>query len=148
MFAYLKYLLKHKWFVYKFGRQRGVGLWQLLIHDWTKFLPVELFAYQRYFHVDKQSNKQQFLVAWNHHQKHNPHHWEYWVLLKGGGGLTALEMPKKYVLEMLADWDSAGYCLKGRVETLEWYEDNKDKIIFNPETRKLVEGLLYGTTQA
>ena len=107
MFAYLKYLLKHKWFVYKFGQQRGVGLWQL-----------------------------------------HPHHWEYWVLLKGAGGLTALEMPKKYVLEMLADWDSAGYCLKGRVETLEWYEDNKDKIIFNPETRKLVEGLLYGTSQA
>jgi hypothetical protein len=142
LLTYLKYILIHKYYVFVFGLQYNVPLWQLLIHDWTKFLPSELFAYQRYFYRDKQSNKEAFQVAWNHHQKRNPHHWQYWILLKETGETIPLEMPAKYVREMVADWTSAGFVQNGKIETWAWYYNNRRGIILHPNTRQLVEMLL------
>lgn len=159
---YLKYVLRHKRFVYQAGRKLGVGHWQLLIHDWTKFLPREYFAYVNYFYSSfpeydpndpykwltrgyygKTSIdiEQAFDYAWNRHQKSNKHHWQFWLLTRDEGETVALFMPEKYVREMLADWIGAGRAL-GKIDTKEWYTAHKDKIILHPESRELLESLL------
>ncbi len=74
---YIKYVLLHKYYVFRECLNYGL-VWQGLIHDWTKFLPSEWSPYVEYFYGD--GGKGAFDVAWNHHQKRNPHHWQYWLL--------------------------------------------------------------------
>jgi len=153
----LKYLLKHKWYVFRMGLKFRVWWHQLIIHDWTKLLPVEWFGYARFF-FGQQNNrgrsissvmkevdprvKEAFQRAWNHHQKHNPHHWQYWVVLKDGGHLEALEMPERFVREMLADWAGASLAIKGVDDTPNWYQANRGGMVMHKNTTKLVEELL------
>lgn len=47
---YLKYVLRHKWFVFVAGLRRGVPLWQLLVHDLSKFRPDEWRPYAEWFY--------------------------------------------------------------------------------------------------
>lgn len=47
---YLSYVVRHKWFVLRAGLVTGAPFWRLLIHDWSKFLPVEWFPYVEMFY--------------------------------------------------------------------------------------------------
>lgn len=97
---YLKYVVRHKWFVFLACLEYGL-IWRGIKHDWTKFLPSEWFAYVEYFYGQKVAHpkhktfqggdlvplmespehvKKAFDAAWNHHQKANSHHWQYWLL--------------------------------------------------------------------
>jgi hypothetical protein len=154
---YLKYVLRHKLYVFIEGRRLGLGIVQLLIHDWQKFAPVEWFPYVETFYggdsgprradggYDPNAQGDSFDRAWNHHQKHGPHHWQYWVLPLDDGGVKVLEMPKQYRVEMLADWRGAGRAIKGHgqekvpEETLKWYGANRDNMRLHPRTRAWVE---------
>jgi len=145
---YLKYVLKHKWYVIVFGLKLRVPLWNLLIHDWSKFTPTEWSAYVWSFYGPYEYKDrpkwlvEQFDRAWLHHQHYNPHHWQYWVLREDSGNIKCIKIPEKYVREMVADWHSAGYCITGRNNTIGWYNDNKDKIKLHEITRAFVEDLL------
>jgi hypothetical protein len=96
---YLKYVLRHKWFVFLYCLQYGL-VWRGIKHDWTKFLPSEWLPYVEYFHGKKEKTgrivsdanglhdemlppehvREHFDRAWNHHQKRNRHHWQDWLL--------------------------------------------------------------------
>lgn len=146
----LKYLwltIRHKWFVFLAGLKTKAPIWQLVIHDWSKFTPMEAPAYGRQF-FGAQDRPLEFSYAWNHHQKVNPHHWEYWVMISGHnrGGYpdgSALPMPEKYAREMVADWLGASRAYEGSwpvsLETWEWWQKNFSRLNLHPETRKLVE---------
>lgn len=67
----------------------------------------------------------------------NSHHWQYHVLKKNTEDVV-LEMPEKDRLEMISDWCGMTRTL-GQDSTLEWYNENKDKILLHPHTRLLVE---------
>lgn len=147
---YLKYVFRHKWFV--FVECCKVGLvWQGLVHDLSKFLPDEMIPYANYFYGgDKREGRfytpsqgtSEFNYAWLKHQHRNPHHWQYWVLQEDGGNKFPMEMPVKYIKEMVADWKGAGRA-QGFNDTLSWYVTNRDKMILGNETRTLVEWMLY-----
>ncbi len=98
---YLRYVLRHKYFVFVAGRKLDVPLHRLILHDWTKFLPREWFPYTEYFYGEKVAHPTKqiiadegftplmivppevadaFDVAWNYHQKRNDHHWQFWLL--------------------------------------------------------------------
>jgi hypothetical protein len=98
---YLKYVLKHKWFVFIECCKLGIPL-RGLLHDLSKLLPSEFMPYARYFYgknwyKNKDWNgdrrnyipfkytedgiKEAFDLAWLKHQKRNPHHWQYWLLV-------------------------------------------------------------------
>ncbi len=150
---YISYLLRHKWFVLVAGIQTGAPLWRLIIHDWSKFLPLEWLAYANFFYGPWRLSHEpdqklveglhdQFDVAWLHHQHLNPHHWQYWILREDSGLIRALEMPNHFVAEMVADWAGAGRTITGRWEVLEWYASNDHKIILHPETRLQVLEIL------
>lgn len=140
---YLKYLFRHKWYV-MLACFRYKLYWQGIKHDWSKFLPSELIPYATYFYASTAEEKDaaSFDAAWLKHQHRNAHHHQHWIL-RGDHGLTsALEMPKKYVYEMVADWVGAGQAITGKIDVKSWYNKNKHKIELHKESRKLVEKLL------
>lgn len=81
--AYLKYVLRHKWYVFLACFKLRVPLWIAIFHDWDKFLPDEWLAYARTFY--KPDGKKQYIEsaefarAWMLHQHRNKHHWQYWL---------------------------------------------------------------------
>lgn len=78
---YLRYVVRHKWFVFLEGRKLGLGSGQLIKHDWSKFLPSEWFPYVHFFYGKPgDSVTSAFDFAWLLHQKRNPHHWQWWCL--------------------------------------------------------------------
>jgi hypothetical protein len=155
---YLKYVLRHKYFVLIECLKYGL-IWQGIIHDWTKFCPSEWQPYVEYFYGDK--NKKDFDIAWNHHQKRHPHHWQYWLLREDNPradftmwwfGLQTkkeavlyhffniLPMPDRYRKEMIADWRGTVIAQgKTRESTGKWYLKNKENIFLHPDTEKWVE---------
>jgi hypothetical protein len=158
---YLKYVVRHKWFVLLAGLHIGPGHWwlwslwvfMLIFHDWDKFLPFSWKAYARTFYNKDGSKRYQefpeFAVAWNHHQKWNKHHWQYWLLTWDRGETECLPIPEIYIREMLSDWQGAGRVILGKSSnTLEWYGKNYLKIKLHDTTRKRVNELLTGYTGA
>lgn len=152
--SYLKYVLRHKWFVFIASWHCEVSLWRAIIHDWSKFLPCEWTPYVRSFYnangtkrewkTRTDADKEAFNRAWNHHQKANKHHWQYWLLTNDSDDPkhVALPMPEKYAREMVADWFGAGRAITGAWGAIDWYAKNKGKIILHEQTRNQVEALL------
>lgn len=145
---YLGYLVRHKWFVFRAGLWTGAPVWRLLIHDWSKFLPVEWGAYAWSFYGPwKYKERPEWLVAsfdraWLHHQHRNAHHWQHWVLQEDRGKVTPLPMPEKLIREMVADWMGAGRAITGQWDVEDWYRRNAPRIRLHPETRIRVHELL------
>jgi hypothetical protein len=140
--AYLKYVLRHKWFVFLACFRMRVPIWIAILHDWDKFLPDEWFPYTTTFY-NKDGSKRyiefpEFADAWNAHQKRNKHHWQYWMLTWDRGETECLPMPDVYRREMIADWIGAGRAL-GKPNTWEWYAENRDKMKLHPDTRAWVD---------
>lgn len=139
---YLRYVIRHKWFVGIACFRRGI-YWQGIVHDWSKLLPCEWMPYVESFYGGHDPRpdwvKAAFDAAWLHHQHANPHHWQHWVLREDSGNVKVLEMPEKYRLEMLADWEGAGRAISGRRDWVPWFRDNQDKIQLHPNTLKAIE---------
>ncbi len=158
---YLRYTAIHKWFVMLACFKRGL-YWQGVVHDWSKFLPSEWLPYSAFFYGPKYSDEERdlafmigivleskasrrnrFNVAWLKHQHRNPHHYQHWILRNDDGTTVALEMPMRYVLEMLSDWDGAGRAITGKSGgTPMWYAKNREKIVLHPNTRAFVDAEL------
>jgi hypothetical protein len=153
-FKYASYLFRHKWYVFIECCKAGIP-WRGLVHDLSKFLPSEWIPYANHFYKPKQRDEtgyykpcdtgdKAFDYAWLLHQKRNKHHWQWWVLPKGDGGVEILPMPDKYRKEMLADWRGAGRAQGYGDNTNEWYKANRNKMQLHPETRAWIEHQLYG----
>lgn len=140
---YLKYLFLHKLYVYQEGRKLGLGVWQMLIHDLSKFRTDEWIPYrEKFYGAAPELWKEAFNAAWLKHQHRNPHHWQHWVLRTDDGRTKVMEIPDKYRREMLADWRGAGRAISGKDDTREWYEKYKDKMQLHPATRAWIEANL------
>ena len=145
--AYMTALLEHIDYVQQAGRKIGVKNEQLLIHDESKFSVYEFGPYARYFYNPdgtKRTNRtaehiEDFTKAWLHHFHYNPHHWQSWLIPNGfshGEKLDddALEMPIKYVLEMVADWMGASMAYTRDWDMTEWLKTNMPRITVHPST--------------
>lgn len=156
---YLSYVVRHKWFVFVACCRRGIPF-AGLIHDWSKFLPSEWLPYAENFYGTRKSTEaldaigefgcaelapfgyfvgDRFNVAWNLHQKRNPHHWQYWLCTMDSGEIAPIPMPDRYRREMLADWEGAGRAINGANDTARWYLKNRKRIKLHSETRAWVE---------
>lgn len=104
---YLRYLGRHKRYVYAAGVRLGVPRWRLLLHDWSKFLPSEFGPYKAKFYgrddLPRRAEMEQgqfvdyngpthedvsegFDRAWLLHQNRQPHHWQFWLLVNDRPG--------------------------------------------------------------
>ena len=146
---YLRYVLRHKWFVWQEGRKLGLGWWQLFIHDWHKFLPSEWTPYVKSFYGGWKYSKrppevvEDFNKAWLHHIHFGLHHWQHWLLVfdDDSNDLLPLPMPRRYMVEMLADWRGASRAITGEDNTKEWYLKRRERFtrVIHPATRKWIE---------
>lgn len=152
---YASYVARHKWFVFLGGLKTRAPLWRLIIHDYTKMMPVEWVPYVNYFYGGNKPGREAkgsydaaqtgdaaFDRAWLHHQHRNPHHWQHWTLQQDDGQIKTLPMPEKFIREMVADWMGAGRAITGKWEMPSWYEANKNKMRLHDTTRVRVEELV------
>ena len=147
---YFKYVVRHKWFVFLACRKTGVSLWQAIIHDASKFSPLEFITYAKNFYNPDGSNRKDaydlmkesldYKYAWNHHEKNNKHHFGYWVVSSNDDGKPeVLPMPIKYIREMVADWAGAGKAINGHGNPYKWYADHGKKFLLHKDTREYLE---------
>ncbi len=115
----------------------------VVTHDSSKWTAEEYDAYDNYFYGKKTAEvKTAFDLAWLHHQNHNPHHWQYWLLKQDDGEAKALPMPIEYCVEMVLDWWSFSWKKEKLTEIFDWYETNKPNMVLHKDTVKTVERLL------
>jgi hypothetical protein len=109
-YKYLKYVLRHKWYVFLACFRMRVPLWIAILHDWDKFMPDEWFPYARTFYkldgTKQYVESVEFARAWMFHQHRNKHHWQYWIKIpqpQNSGG-TIWEDKRIQELDILV-WD-------------------------------------------
>jgi len=129
--------------------------WQGLTHDLSKFRPSEFIPYARFFYGIPNKRRDNtgyykptntgdlaFDFAWLLHQKRNQHHWQWWMLPEDDGGIKLLEMPDRYILEMVCDWIGAGRAQNNPTSTKDWYLANRSKMQMHVNTIDKLENLL------
>lgn len=118
----------------------------IIRHDESKTDYEEYNAYDMYFYGAHRTKdvKDEFNKAWLHHIHNNPHHWQHWVLVNDDPeeGSIALDIPYRYVVEMICDWWSFSWKTGNLGEIFNWYENHKAYMILSNHTRELVEELL------
>lgn len=135
----------------------AVGLyWQGLIHDLSKFSITEFRIGRKYYQGMRSPNNAEreevgYSSAWLHHKGRNKHHFEYWVdySTHKRGTFTPVEMPKKYVVEMVMDriaackvYDKADGKEYDDSHAYAYYSKGKDHTHIHENTSALLEELL------
>jgi len=133
--AYLKYIIKHKRNVFKTAWKRKQYI-HAFTHDIDKFLPWRFAGYRRNFYpyTEKPSyeDSKAMSLQWQRHYRNNKHHWQYWIVFNNPNDIRAIDMPYKYIQQMLADWEAMG-------NPVEYYFKNYDNIILSDRTRHIVD---------
>lgn len=118
----------------------------IIQHDVSKFSPDEYEAYDKYFYGREKTDavKRDFNYAWLHHIHNNPHHWQHWVLINDNPkeGEIVLDMPYRYIVEMICDWWAFSWKSGKLTEIFSWYDAHKDYMKLSDNTRKTVEDIL------
>ena len=117
--------------------------WRGIVHDMSKFLPSEFFAYAFYFNISDKYELE-FDTAWLHHQHRNKHHWQYWILKEDSGCIKCIPIPIKYLEEMVCDWIGAGKAITGKNNLKEWYTSNKENILMHSTSKIIIDTIIYG----
>lgn len=149
---HLKTINAHKRLVRKLCFKLGLYK-QGIFHDLSKYLPAEFLVGVKYYQGYRSPNNKEreeigYSSAWLHHKGRNKHHYEYWVDygLNGEKTLVGIEMPLKYVAEMLADRIAASKNYEKEKYTnessLRYFEKGMDNKVMHPETSKLLHGWL------
>lgn len=116
-------------------------------HDKSKNEPDEYDAYDAYFYGRNRSFQvvQDFNYAWLNHIHRNPHHWQHWILLNDepNDGEIILDIPYRYILEMICDWWTFSWAKGDLTEIFNWYDQHKSYMKLSEKTRKTVEDILW-----
>ena len=146
IYNYLYLLMWHKIWVYRLGRHLGLGRWQLLHHDLSKFLPSELIGYSVWKMQQLKKgggglvNDRTFAECFFlHTHKRNRHHWQWYIYAADSGEIYPLEIPEPYRTELLVDWAAAGIVRFGVPDLEKYYQLNKARIHLHPITRTWLE---------
>ena len=152
--GHLRTILHHKNLVRHYCFRAGLYK-QGIMHDWSKYSPVEFSNSVRNFQGGKKSPNfgekatKTYSSSWLHHKGRNRHHFEYWIdfTLNPDEGLQGMPMPTRYVLEMFCDRIAASknYNRKNYDDSfpLAYYEKNKSHYILHKDTKELLERLLH-----
>ena len=115
-------------------------------HDISKNESFQYRAYDAYFYGNNKSNKvvEDFNLAWLDHIHKEPHHWQHWVLINDdpNEGTVCLEMPERYVIEMICDWWAFSWSKGNLYEIFKWYNEHEVHIKLHKKTRARVEYVL------
>ncbi len=144
----------HKWLVTSLCFRCGLYR-QGLMHDLSKYAPIEFLTGAKYFRGNRSPNDVDrrlhgYSAAWLHHKGRNKHHWEYWIeFIKGE--CVAIRMPSHYVIEMWCDRIAATKVYEKDAYTkesaLRYFLNNYDYVMMHPDTMDLLECLLRDTAE-
>ncbi len=107
-FGHLRTVLHHKNLVLKYCFRAGL-YWQGIVHDLSKFSPVEFVPGVLFFQGTRSPNEREreeygCSKAWMHHKGRNRHHFEYWTDYNPKTKLMEpVKMPDIYIYEMFCD---------------------------------------------
>ena len=144
---YLNDLVRHIHCVRQAGDSLRVLPRLLRQHDQSKFSLIEFpAAVERFRGGDP--NPDRYAAGWLHHIHSNPHHWQHWMFPDGftprgssvEGGV--MEMPREYVLEMVADWMGSSMTYTGSWDMTKWLTENMVRIRLHSRTAQAVRKLL------
>ena len=130
-----------------------VGLyWQGLVHDMSKYAPIEFLNGIRYYQGTRSPNNAEredkgFSEAWMHHKGRNRHHYEYWTDMNlQTKCYESVPMPRKYLVEMVMDRIAA--CRVYQKEkyapdsALNYLLQSREKDLMHPTTKKELTHIL------
>ena len=126
---------------------------QGLLHDLSKYTPIEFIAGVKYYQGFRSPNSAQreaegYSDAWLHHKGRNRHHFEYWIdyTVNKEDGIQGMLMPKEYVVEMFCDRVAACKIYHKEKYTdkdaLDYFMLGKGHYVMHKETEELLEKLL------
>ena len=154
--GHLKTINAHKLLVMKHCFR--VGLYkQGLMHDMSKYMPSELLMGFMYYDDGKsrpnngERIEKGYSYAWMHHKGRNRHHFEYWLdyslkFDKNKFPMQPVQMPRKYVAEMLMDRISASKNYNKEnytdMDPLTYFERGRGQYMIHPQTKKELHGML------
>lgn len=147
---HLKTILTHKKYVFLLCLKAGIP-WQGIVHDLSKFTPIEFFESVKYYTGTRSpimACKEDigYSMAWQHHKGINKHHAEWWVdkLYQGG---VPIQIPYKYVVEMVCDIIGASKAYNGDNYTSNmpydyWINKLKDTTLMHKKSQMFVRTIL------
>ena len=152
IWGHFKTITAHKLMVMKGCFRLGMYK-QGLLHDMSKYKPVEFFPGCKYYVGTMSPNNLEraekgYSLAWLHHKGRNKHHLEYWIDYSPAGNhfLTGNRMPERYVAEMFCDRVAASKTYRKELYTdsdpYDYYEKSKAAYMMHPESQALLEQLL------
>lgn len=160
LFRYNWYVIKHRWFVMLECFSLRL-FWRGLTHDLSKLSLIEQRGYISRFgdsiktgrdksggYVPTDSGNREFELAWVHHHNANDHHWEYWCTPRHDGTFVVYPMSPKALVEMVCDWRGASRAQGTPKESvdvavLNWYEENKYRMVLHSDTKLHIEEFLF-----
>ncbi len=144
-------ITRHRHEVIRNCFKAGIG-WQGLGHDLSKYSLTEFLPGAKYYQGTRSPNvaeraEKGYSSAWLHHKGRNKHHYEYWTDYNSQvHKMIPVEMPEKYVVEMLCDRIAACKIYKGDDYTdssaWDYYIHRQEERIIHPKTAELLEKLL------
>ncbi len=134
---YLKFILRHKWFVFLECLKLSVPILTAILHDWDKFRSDEWFAYKRRFDNGNDftlvADDPEYNMAYHLHcNRRNKHHWQWWISQRDNGKTRVLKMSDMAMREMMADWRGMARTLN-KPNIWEWYEFYRPQMTVHPE---------------
>ena len=157
LFGHFRTITAHKLRVMKYCFKAGLYR-QGLLHDMSKYAPIEFLAGVRYYQGTRSPNEIERLekgysAAWLHHKGRNRHHLEYWIdyAPELGYQMGGMEIPVNYVVEMFCDRLAASRTYKKEDYTdrspLEYYLKGKGHYVMHPDAERLLYRLLLMLSQ-
>ena len=135
-----------------------IGLYrQGLMHDMSKYMPSEFLQGCMYYQDGKRSpnngerEDKGYSFEWLHHKGRNRHHFEFWMDYalhpdREEYPLQPVQMPRKYVAEMLMDRISASKNYNKETYTrhdpLQYFERGRGHYLLHPQTCRELHGML------
>jgi hypothetical protein len=107
----------------------------------------------KYYQGDRSPNNAEreakgYSMAWLHHKGRNKHHLEYWIdySMNPKEGMIGLEMPKRYLVEMVCDRIAASRTYRGDKykdsDPWEYFAHSREHYMIHPKTEEELEFLL------
>ena len=143
---FIETLEDHIKYVREAGKLIEVNDAQLAIHDDSKWTKAEFPGYAMHFQGGGAPDD--FSKSWLHHIHCNPHHWQHWLFSDGYTPKNsevengAVEMPRHFALEMIADWMGASMAYTGKWDMADWLMKNIPRIKVHSKTAKYLKSVL------
>ena len=136
-------ITKHRFIVFILSIKAGIPI-QGLLHDLSKYSPVEFFETARFYSDGKKSpillcrEINGYSKAWLHHKGRNKHHYEYWYDYAIDNKPV---MPFKYYVEFIIDTISASMTYHNKYnidEQISYWDRIKKTAILDKKMEQLI----------